>query len=77
MPTCQAQGASNGNENTDLARKEIDMNYYIQGDAAKADKIKAAFERLGYDITYPDGCANPAALNIGVELIKKGGQDGK
>ena len=24
------------------------MNYYIQGDAAKADKIKAAFERLGY-----------------------------
>jgi hypothetical protein len=25
------------------------MNYYIQGDAANADKIKAAFEKLGYD----------------------------
>ena len=25
------------------------MNYYIQGDAAKADKIKAAFEKLGYE----------------------------
>jgi KaiC/GvpD/RAD55 family RecA-like ATPase len=24
------------------------MNYYIQGDAAKADKINAAFEKLGY-----------------------------
>lgn len=27
------------------------MNYYIQGDAANADKIKAAFEKLGYDTT--------------------------
>lgn len=25
------------------------MNYYIQGDAANADKIRAAFEKLGYD----------------------------
>lgn len=25
------------------------MNYYIQGDAAKADKINAAFEKLGYN----------------------------
>ncbi len=25
------------------------MEYYIQGDAANADKIKAAFEKLGYD----------------------------
>lgn len=25
------------------------MNYYIQGDAAKADQIKAAFEKLGYN----------------------------
>ena len=25
------------------------MNYYIQGDAANADKISAAFEKLGYD----------------------------
>ena len=25
------------------------MNYYIQGDAANADKINAAFEKLGYD----------------------------
>jgi hypothetical protein len=25
------------------------MNYYIQGDAANADKIKAAFEKLGYE----------------------------
>jgi hypothetical protein len=25
------------------------MNYYKQGDAAKADKIKAAFEKLGYN----------------------------
>ena len=25
------------------------MNYYIQGDAANADQIKAAFEKLGYD----------------------------
>lgn len=24
------------------------MNYYIQGDAANADQIKAAFEKLGY-----------------------------
>lgn len=28
------------------------MNYYIQGDAANADKIKAAFERLGYDTSF-------------------------
>lgn len=27
------------------------MNYYIQGDAAKAEQIKAAFEELGYDAT--------------------------
>lgn len=27
------------------------MNYYIQGDAAKADQIKAAFEGLGCDVT--------------------------
>lgn len=27
------------------------MNYYIQGDAANADQIKAAFEKLGYDTT--------------------------
>lgn len=26
------------------------MNYYIQGNAAKADKIKAAFEKLGIDV---------------------------
>lgn len=26
------------------------MNYYIQGDAAKADQIKAAFEKLGIDV---------------------------
>ena len=25
------------------------MNYYIQGDAANADKIRAAFEKLGYN----------------------------
>lgn len=25
------------------------MNHYIQGDAAKADQIKAAFEKLGYN----------------------------
>jgi hypothetical protein len=25
------------------------MNYYKQGDGANADKIKAAFEKLGYD----------------------------
>lgn len=28
------------------------MNYYIQGDAAKAKQIKAAFERLGIDVLY-------------------------
>jgi hypothetical protein len=44
------------------------MNYYKRGDAANADRIKAAFEEKGYDIPYPDGCANPAALNIGVEI---------
>ena len=26
------------------------MDYYIQGDAARAKKIKAAFEKLGYDV---------------------------
>lgn len=26
------------------------MNYYIKGDAAKADQIKAAFEKLGIDV---------------------------
>lgn len=43
------------------------MNYYIKGDAANADRIKAAFEKLGYDISWPEGCANPDAINIGVE----------
>lgn len=33
-------------------RKENDMNYWIQGDAANADKIRAAFERLGYDTSF-------------------------
>ena len=28
------------------------MNYYIQGDAAKAEEIKAAFEELGYDTKH-------------------------
>lgn len=32
------------------------MNYYIQGDAAKADKIKAAFKKLGCDVTGFDMC---------------------
>ena len=32
------------------------MNYYIQGDAAKADKIKAAFEKKGYNVTGFDIC---------------------
>lgn len=27
------------------------MNYYIQGNKDKADQIKAAFEKLGYDVT--------------------------
>ena len=43
------------------------MNYYIQGDAANSDKIKAAFEKLGYDISWPGGCANADVINIGVE----------
>ena len=43
------------------------MNYYIQGDAANADQIKTAFEQLGYDISWPEGCANPDVINIGVE----------
>ena len=43
------------------------MNYYIQGDAAKADQIKAAFESKGYDVSWPEGCANPDVINIGVE----------
>ena len=32
------------------------MNYYIKGDAANADQIKAAFEKLGYDVTGFDMC---------------------
>ena len=43
------------------------MNYYIQGDATKVEEIKAAFEKKGYDISWPEGCANPAVINIGVE----------
>ena len=43
------------------------MNYYIQGNKDKADQIKAAFEKLGYDISWPGGCANPDVINIGVE----------
>jgi hypothetical protein len=43
------------------------MNYYIQGNKQKAEEIKAAFEKLGYDISWPGGCANPDVINIGVE----------
>ncbi len=43
------------------------MNYYIQGNKEKADQIKTAFEQLGYDISWPEGCANPDVINIGVE----------
>lgn len=32
------------------------MNYYKQGDAANANKIRAAFEKLGYDVTGFDMC---------------------
>ena len=32
------------------------MNYYIQGNKEKADQIKAAFEKLGYDVTGFDVC---------------------
>jgi len=32
------------------------MNYYIQGNKEKADEIKAAFEKLGYDVTGFDVC---------------------
>ena len=28
------------------------MNYYIQGDAANAERIRAAFEKLGYDTSF-------------------------
>jgi len=43
------------------------MNYYKQGNAANADKIRAAFEKFGYDISWPGGCASPDVINIGVE----------
>ena len=43
------------------------MNYYIQGSPARAEEIKAVFEKLGYDISWPGGCANPDVINIGVE----------
>lgn len=46
------------------------MEYYKQGDAANADKIKAAFEKLGYDITGFDMC-NDNILFFTYEL--KGG----
>lgn len=32
------------------------MNYYIQGNKEKADQIKAAFEKLGIDVTGFDMC---------------------
>ena len=32
------------------------MNYYIQGDPVRAEQIKAAFEKLGYDVTGFDMC---------------------
>ena len=32
------------------------MNYYIRGNKDKADQIKAAFEKLGYDVTGFDMC---------------------
>jgi len=32
------------------------MNYYIQGDKDKAEQIKAAFEKLGYDVSGFDMC---------------------
>ena len=32
------------------------MNYYIQGNKEKADQIKSAFEKLGYDVTGFDVC---------------------
>ena len=32
------------------------MNYYIQGNKDKAEEIKAAFEKLGYDVTGFDMC---------------------
>jgi len=32
------------------------MNYYIQGNKENADQIKAAFEKLGYDVTGFDMC---------------------
>ena len=43
------------------------MNYYIEGNPEKAEQIKAAFKKLGYDISWPGGCANPDVINIGVE----------
>ena len=43
------------------------MNYYIQGNKEKAQQIKAAFEKRGYDISWPGGCADPDVFNIGVE----------
>jgi len=43
------------------------MNYYIQGSPERAEEIKAAFDKLGYDISWPGGCANPDVINIGVE----------
>lgn len=32
------------------------MNYYIQGNKYKSDQIKAAFEKIGYDVTGFDIC---------------------
>lgn len=58
------------------------MNYYIQGDAANADKIKAAFEKLGCDTTgwkfnveggfyyTHDGRIDLACGNFLINLIK-------
>lgn len=46
------------------------MEYYKQGDAAKAEQIKAAFEKEGYDVTGFDMC-NDNILFFTYEL--KGG----
>lgn len=43
------------------------MNYYIQGNKDNANQIKAAFEAKGYDISWPEGLADPNVINIGVE----------
>ena len=66
MPTCNHRGVSNGNENTDLARKEIDMDCK---DLMVGDWIEDGYKKAQVTSITCDGIVETTAAISNIEVV--------